>query len=662
MEDELASGDLREQARSVHPWRMKRYRDREGCLGRAAPIECARARFLAPSRAHRRAVWTFAIASLFVLWSREADATPSARFGDHHYELDVRLDTEARSIRGLLRIEYTNRSEASLHDLLFHLYPNAFRDESTVFMRESGGALRGVEAEGGGKITLHSLRVGGVERLDAAEDELIPQDRTQLRLPLEEPLHAGERLEVEIEFTTELPKLFARSGYIDDFYVGAQFFPKLAKLTPQGEWVSFPYHGLGEFYADFASYHLRLSAPHSMIVAANGVRGQDEVIGSRRIHSFIAEDMHDLVFVASNDLELKTTRCHGIRVHLFFPKGAEQVADESEALSCFGLGYLGDLLFPYPYKDLSIVIPIRRASGGAGMEYPGLFLTNAGALPPPGFRFFGHEATTAHELSHQYFQGVIASDEVNHPLLDEGLASFFTYELLRAAYGRQRSGLEWPAIDAYELLRLYQDERPSPATRPAFLYKDGVELYQAIYARVPLLLETLARTYGREQLLKTLAGYARRHRFGHPTPEDLYRAFEEGYSKDFLRLVVKPALQKGSGARFRLEAVHDPASEDALGRSEKDRRFKAIREGSLPIPTMIAAFYEDGRVLSVPFPEDVSELELRFEREGLVRVEIDPERRNLLDRRRGDQRMLYNPRPSPRLEKLLRALFALIAL
>lgn len=602
-------------------------------------------------RAYAFAALITAIAALH--FASAVEASERDRFDDHLYELDVRLDTEEHSIRGSLTIEYTNRSAATLSHLLFHLYPNAFRDEHTVFMRESGGALRGVRAAGSGKIELHSLKVDGKERLDDADDELIPGDRTQLRLPLKEPLLPGARAIISIEFTTHLPILFARSGHIDGFYIGAQFFPKLAKLSPEGEWISFPYHGLGEFYADFARYELTLSAPHAMTVAANGIRGVDEVIGSRRIHRFIAKRVHDLVFVASAALQTHTAHCHGVRVHLFYPSGAERLAADTEALTCFGLGYLGEHLFPYPYKDLSIVIPIPRASGGAGMEYPGLFLTNAGNLPPRGFRFFGHAATTAHELAHQYFQGIIASDEVHHPLLDEGLASFFTYELLRAAYGRARSGLETPPLDAYELLRLYQNERPSPATRPAFLYKDGVELYQALYARVPLLFETIARTYGREKLLRTLGRYARQHRFKHPSPDDLYRAVETSYSKAFVRDLFKPALVRGASARFRLGEARQ--HEGAI-------HIEAYREGSLPIPTMIAAFYDDGRILTEPFPAHSSRVAVSFPYEGLKRIEIDPEHRNLLDRRRGDQRHLINSRPSARLLRHLRAAIALIAL
>lgn len=592
-------------------------------------------------------------AAVAALFSAPAAASRRDRFEDHLYELNIRLDTDEHAIHGMLTIEYTNRSAADLADLRFHLYPNAFRDGGTVFMRESGGALRGIRAEDSGKIILHSLKVDGIDLLHLADDELIPGDRTQLSLPLDPPLPPETRATIVIEFTTELPTLFARSGHIDGFYIGAQFFPKLAKLSREGEWISFPYHGLGEFYADFASYELTLSTPHSMTVAANGIRGIDEIRDSRRIHRFLAERVHDLVFVASPELKCHTSRCHGVRVHLYYSLGAEPLARETEALTCFGLGHLGQHLFPYPYKDLSIILPPGRASGGAGMEYPGLFLTHAGVLPPLGLRFFGHAATTAHELAHQYFQGVIASDEVNHPLLDEGLASFFTYELLRAAYGRERSGSQRPPLDAFELLRLYQDERPSPATRPVFIYQDGAELYHAIYARIPLLLETIARTYGREKLLRAIGRYARRHRFAHPGPEDLYRVFEEVYSKTFVRSLLIPGLSRGAGARFHLGA---PEIRGGL------IHIEAFREGSLPIPSMVAAFYRDGRIRMEPFPPERDRMQLSFESDGLERIEIDPEHRNLLDRRRGDQRYLTDSRPSARLLRHLRTAFTLLGL
>ena len=78
----------------------------------------------------------------------------------------------------------------------------------------------------------------------SAERELTPDDFTQLRVPLRAPLMPGAKLLVEASFVAKLPPVFARSGYVGDFHVIAQWFPKLAKLEPSGDFAGFPYHGL----------------------------------------------------------------------------------------------------------------------------------------------------------------------------------------------------------------------------------------------------------------------------------------------------------------------------------------------------------------------------------------------------------------------------------
>jgi hypothetical protein len=590
-----------------------------------------------------------AVGALCAAVVAEAQPVPQS-FGDHAYEISVRLDPRMHEVTGKVVIRYRNRSRKALDDLLFHLYPNAFEHGETVFMRESGGSLRGVPGEARGRIIVFSLEIDGVEALGRAETELIPKDRTQLRVPLTRPLPPSGQTTITIAFTTHLPALFARSGHVDSFHIVAQFFPKLAKLTSSGEWRSYPYHGFGEFFADFADYDLRVEAPPDFEIAANGVRGPVDFEGGWSVHSFRAESVHDVAFVAWDEFRSSESRCHGVRVHLHHPKGGEAVAARSLRLACAAFSEFGRQLGPYPYKDLSIVFPPRGAEGGAGMEYPGLIISSAGSFHPESLRLFGPDATTAHELAHQWFPGVVATDEVLHPMLDEGISTFLGHDLLARVHGRARSGNERPPIDVFEFTRMLLPERVLPPARPAFAFPREHELYASIYGHFPLALETIARIYGRERLMKVLGHFARAWRFKHPGPEDLITSFEAVYSAWVVREVVRPALFRGHSARFSLEGPKRRG-----GRVE----LVAVRDGELPLPTVVAITHSDGAVERLPFPANQSRLVIDRPEASVVRVEIDPDRHILVDRDRTDQLyMAKSPRAPSDLLTALRALFA----
>src|SRR5688572_29150214 len=56
------------------------------------------------------------------------------------YRMEVRLDPAQKTVAGIGRITYRNPSTDTLNELWLHLYLRAFRDDTSVWMRESGGA------------------------------------------------------------------------------------------------------------------------------------------------------------------------------------------------------------------------------------------------------------------------------------------------------------------------------------------------------------------------------------------------------------------------------------------------------------------------------------------------------------------------------------------
>ena len=187
-----------------------------------------------------------------------------------------------------------------------------------------------------------------------------------------------------------------------------------------------------------------------------------------------------------------------------------------------GLEHFGRRFGAYPYPTLTVVVPPRRARGAAGMEYPGLFLTDGSWLPAPGSPGVSGAFVTAHELAHQWFPGVLASNEVRYPVLDEGFAEWAALDLLRTRFGETGAFSEWLPFSRFELERIGTwsfDHAIAPGlAAPAYTPR---EYGASVYGEAALVLETIRRVFGEPRFDEALRTYTKANWFSHPTPADL---------------------------------------------------------------------------------------------------------------------------------------------
>jgi hypothetical protein len=525
---------------------------------------------IGPLNSTRRLLGSVVLALALALAApAEAQATESPR---PKYTLFALLEPQEHRLQGHVAIDFVNTTTVPVRELVLHLYPNAFASDETVFAREGGFELRGLSLKRRGSIRLRELTAApDVDLLAHAERELVPGDQTQLRVRLENPVPAGGHLQVRARFEVLLPSLVARMGQAQDgrghdFNMIAQWFPKLAKLMPDGSWRSTPYHGAGEFDADFADYELTVHVPRDYVVAAPGVREATSARpspllqlparwqGMRSEHYTLARAL-DIAFAAAPELQRVEQRREGstITVEAFAPRGARRLAERQAELAARALDELGALLGPYPHARLVIVIPPPHAAGAAGMEYPGLIVgwtTSAWATLLPAAS--AHDVVTAHEIAHQWFPMIVASNEVANPVLDEGLAEWLGLHLLRDRYGRasersvlgvQSSRILGLPIDAFDITwASFATRHDVPSSwRPAWEVALD-DLAHAMYLRPALAFEALAEQHGRARLLRALARYANEHRFAHVKPSDLENALDAEYGPGFADRVFVPAL------------------------------------------------------------------------------------------------------------------------
>ena len=449
------------------------------------------------------------------------------------YLISVILAPETHRLTASGIIEFTNRSVAPLSELWFHLYPNAFSNEKTRFLRASTSARRSNRGRlyDPGYLEVLQLSVDdstGSDLWTRADPTTPgdPDDTTDRRVPLPTPLEPGETLRLFVKFETKLPFLVERMGWVEDFLAVAQWFPKIARLEDDGTWRHFPYEPLAEFSADFGNYDISITAPEHTTIAAAGLRSEVSRGQGRVTSRFQLNGVHDFAFFAWNRFEQYERTEGDIRIRVYAPEGHALNVETELSLSAFGISHFQNLFGAYPYSELVVVHPPDVAAPAGGMEYPGLIVTGGPWYATwTGSRNL--QAVTLHEVAHQWFYGVIASDEAQYPVLDEGLATWAEFESLTALYGEGSafSGLG-VSVSASALTATIASLGADKGLlgRPASAFRDFSTLSATIYAKTALLLNTLGSVYGTDKLERALRRYAMAERFRHPTPNELISA------------------------------------------------------------------------------------------------------------------------------------------
>lgn len=583
------------------------------------------------------------------------------------YDLSAVLDPSTHEIQGEGVIRLTNDSDAPLSVLWFHLYLNAFKNDRSVFLQERTSGFRGqakeltwgfcdvhrvvLETETGEVVDLLAQRVTEPPQAGGANGVTEPPqaDDTELALQLPDPLPVGKSLQLRIAWKSRLPSIVLRTGFSDSFHLAGQWFPKLARLERSG-FVHFPFHRFSEFYADFGDYRVRIDAPEAYVLGATGVRIDESHANGRRRETYLAHGVHDFAFTAWDAFVERNEVIDGVAVRTLAPREHEAVIERELATLRFALPHYGARYGKYPYPNLTVVHPPLEAGEAGGMEYP-TFITTGGDPRTPAFAH-NIEAVTIHEFGHQYFYGLLASNEHAAPFLDEGLNSFAEIDSLERWLGKRTAGADlglasFGIADVHGLTgrRHVQDTH---VDSEAAAFPTGGAYGAQVYSRTATLLETLRRVYGDPRFYEMLGRYTRSMRFRHPTETDLLNAVESG-----LDATAREFLATGLAASGRLDATvleassvkrHEPgglfgAAPEPLTERKAESGNDWIstlvlsRRGALVLPVEVEMRFQDGSIQRRVW-ESSTEHTAQWSQESaseLTAVIVDPERKLLVD-------------------------------
>lgn len=571
------------------------------------------------------------------------------------YWLKASLDETAHRITASGRIKWRNSSRVAVRQLWFHLYLNAFKNAGTLFLRSPFGAGRsGDKAESWGYIDLKKLsasELSGVDLLKNAAKHSPddPADQTDIRVDLPREVAPGEVLTLNVEWEAQLPEIVERTGYLSDYHFVAQWFPKLARLEPDGTWKHFAFHPQSEFYADYGSYDVTLDVPQSYVVGASGEQIESKLQGDRRVVRHRLDDVHDFAWTAWPGFHEQSEEIDGVAVRLLYPGGHDKnAADSFEALR-FALPHFSRRYGRYPYKTLTVVHPPSYARNSGGMEYPTLITT--GGPWHSGYTNRGVPGVTIHELGHQWFYGLVGTDEHSWPFLDEGLNSYAELVAMRERYTDSSlvslPGLSVNRESALRAAAAWFGE-DDVVGRPATAFPSFRSLGALVYARTATILDTLANVYGRQEMQTALGRYMRYYRFAHPGPRHFIAAIREVMGDEAAQNLERALFERGrvdylvrsveSREATEQAGVFDEAegrrtlSPDKPTNKTYVGRALVFRHGDLKLPVQVLMLAEDGTRSIQEWDGRSAWAEFRYTGASpLARVVVDPERRVSLD-------------------------------
>jgi hypothetical protein len=464
-----------------------------------------------------------------------------------HYEIDARYDPAKHIVVATEVLTYHNITGQSLDHFPFHLYQNAFQPKAT-FVRDSklmGSRDTGYqkwEDKDYGSEQIKTIEVVGQGDLTQnlqfiAPDDGNKDDKTVVDLRLVKPVPNGAFVQFKIAFQTKFPETQARSGWKRDFTLGGQWFPKVGVFW-HGAWNCHQYHNTTEFFADFGVYDVKLTVPQNEVIGASGVEVSNvSNSDGTKTMTYHGDDIHDFAWTVSPRYKVREATYQAqmgpIKLRFLMQPAHWSQAERHERITRETLDRFEKWYGPYPYKTLTVVDPEPDSAAG-GMEYPTFITGDTSWFMPEGLHL--PEVVVEHEFGHQYWYGMVATNEFEDAWMDEGINSYTEVKVLDSMFSTNTSMINLGGITLGER----EEQRfafigvadRDPMVQNAYGYSSSNSYAGITYGKTASVLLTLEGIVGEDTMAKAMHTYFMKYRFTHPTKEDFLKTIEEVSGKD----------------------------------------------------------------------------------------------------------------------------------
>lgn len=462
-----------------------------------------------------------------------------------NYDIRVTLDDRTHSVDATQTIRFTNPSPEPIRTLRFYMYLNAFKNTESTFLKGRnqifGRNFTNRAPDEWGWIDIETIgRAGGADLSGGMHyvqpDDGNTADQSVLEVPLDQPVLPGQTAVFNLKWRARMPKTIARAGHSQDFYLFCHWFPQLGVYEQDTAgawgWNCHQFFMHTEFFADFGVYDVQITADKKFVMGASGclVDEKDNGNGTSTRHYHV-EDVIDFAWSVYPRFTVQEDRWRDVQIRLLIaPEHAGLGPRYVQALK-FALDYLDRHVGKYPYPGITVVDPPFHGLNSGLMEYPTLITVGTFYGMPACIRTM--ESLIVHEFVHQYFMGMVASNEKEEAWLDEGFATYFEDRITDAAYGEKEAVMN---VYGYrfgnrELTRTEYSTMANPregtTARPGWEFTDA-NSKPLIYSKTATALRTVQELVGEEKMDGIIRTYFEKWKFRHPKGPDFLAVLKEG--------------------------------------------------------------------------------------------------------------------------------------
>lgn len=574
---------------------------------------------------------------------------------DVAYKIHVKLDDQKHFLHANEEIIYTNNSPDALDKIVFHLWPNAYVDHTTEFGKQKveNGSLKFFysDSEDRGFIDSLNFKIDG----QAVKWTEYEGNKDIVELKLNQAIPPKGQVKITTPFRVKIPKSYSRLGHIGQQYQLCQWYPKPAVYDNKG-WHPIPYLDQGEFYSEFGSFDVFIQVPKNYVVGATGdlpendpelawlaeretksrqwlrMKKSEAVIekefpeGEYKTLHFSQKNVHDFAwfcdkeyYVLSQKVKLPESE-REVNCVALFTASERQYWERCPEYIAKAVYYYSKWNGDYPYNHATAVD--GALSAGAGMEYPNITVLGAGGSAE------NLEMVTMHEVGHNWYYGILGSNEREHPWMDEGLNTYFEGKYWQLLHGdslnmipkaiQARLGLNFShSLMGREGYRLSASQGTDQAIDGNAGDYTSTNYGVIVYMKSGLAFNYLEAYLGEELTDKCFHAYYQKWKFKHPYPEDIQAVFEEVSGKD-LDWFFNGYLNGTEKVDFRIK-------------NRDENTFTIKNKTGIPLPASLSIMDENGNVVSTYWTEpflDEAELtvkESNYDRAILNENEAIPE-------------------------------------
>ncbi len=507
------------------------------------------------------------------------------------YTMDVKLDVKTHKVTGTQKLVYYNNSNDTLNKVYYHLHFNAFQPGSMMDVRSRN--IQDPDRRVGDRISkLSESEIGYQKVISLKQDGKNVNthvDGTILEVTLSKPVLPNSKTTFEMKFEAQVPIQIRRSGRDSRegiAYSMTQWYPKLAEYDFQGwhinQYVAREFHGI------WGDFDVKITIDPTFVIAGTGILQNPDKIGHGYEKSgttisrpkgdltwhFTAKNVIDFAWAADPDYKHNIIQVpDGPLVHIFFQPTPE-TTENWEKLSEYAVKhfqFMNTHYGKYPYESYSII-----QGGDGGMEYPMCTLITGGRS------LASLVGVMAHEVSHSWYQAVLASNESLYAWFDEGFTDYSSSESMAAMFNNSLAESHKGGYASY--FALVKSGLQEPMSTLSDHFTTNRAYSTSAYSMGAVYLHQLRYIIGEDNFYKGMRNYYNAWKFKHPEPNDFIRVMEKTSG-----LQLKWFANYWLNSTKRIDYGVKSAVEDG-----KATVVTLERIGQMPMPIDLLVTYKDG--------------------------------------------------------------------